>query len=358
MNRVLSFIIFFSIFFSIYLAMHYYVFWRMSILLNISRNVWFYAAVVALALSFPVTSLIERFLDGPVCRLFYTLAATWLGALFLMLCLLAVYEVLRPFVKLSSPAVGIAVISITLILVVYGILNASILKVHEIELPVPDIKDEVSIVQLSDIHLGTIHDAHYLRRIVDEVNGLDPDMVLITGDLVDGSGRLDDNSLAPFKDMKAKMYFATGNHETYEGLDIMMSLLNKTKINVLRNEVAHYKGIQIVGLDNPGEGIRDQNLSLKHMKIDKDVPAVLMYHPPLGFADAVNAGIDLQLSGHTHRGQIMPFNIFTRMFYKHTYGLYEKDGAYLYVSSGTGTWGPPMRIGSNSEIVLLHLKKK
>ncbi|MBN1544424.1 metallophosphoesterase [Candidatus Woesearchaeota archaeon] len=358
MNRILSFILFFSVFFTVYLAMHFYVFWRMSLLLGISRNIWFYAVMAALALSFPVTSLIERFLDGPVCRLFYTLAATWLGAIFLMLCLLVIYEAVRVFVRLPSPAAGIAVLSITLVLVVYGILNAAFIKVNEVEVPMSGLDEEMTLVQLSDIHLGTIHDANYLRTIVDKTNALEPDLVLITGDLVDGSGRIDGKSLAPFKDMKAKMFFSTGNHETYEGIDFMIGLLNKTNVHVLRNQVVHHKGIQIVGMDNPGEGISDQNINLKHIKFDRDKPAVLMYHPPLGFADAAEAGIDLQLSGHTHAGQIFPFSLFTRMFYRYTGGLYEKDGAYLYVSPGTGTWGPPMRIGSRSEITLIRLVKE
>ncbi|MBU2560666.1 MAG: metallophosphoesterase [Nanoarchaeota archaeon] len=356
MNRMVSFVIFFVIFFTIYLAMHFYVFWRMSYLLSISRNVWFYVVMIALALSFPVTSFVERFIDGPVCRLLYTLAATWLGALFLMLFILLVYEVVRLFVKISPAAAGITVLSLTLIIVIYGILNAVPIRVNEINVPVPGLEDEKTIVQLSDIHIGTIHNSDYLARIVEKTNALNPDMVLITGDFVDGSGRIDEHSVAPLKDLNPQAFFTTGNHEMYEGIGIVTDLLEKTGVKILRNETADYKGVQIIGIDNPGDRVKDENPALRGMKIDKAKPSVLMFHPPLGLSDATEAGVNLQLSGHTHAGQIMPFNIFTRMFYRYVCGLYEKDGTYLYVSPGTGTWGPPMRIGSRSEITLIRLK--
>jgi len=358
MNKILSFTIFFSIFFSIYLAMHFYVFWRMSSLLSFGRGWQFYTVMLVLALSFPVTSIIERFVDGQVCRLIYTLAATWLGALFLMFCLLIVYEIVALFVKINPAIAGIAVISLTLILVVYGILNATSLRVNEIDIPVPGLGNETTIVQLSDIHIGTIHNSDYLARVVEKTNSLNPDIVLITGDFVDGTGRIDNHSVAPLKDLKARVFFTTGNHETYEGIGFVTGLLDRVGVKILRNETVDYKGLQIIGIDNPGDSVKDENPALRSIKVDKERPSILMFHPPLGFDDAVNAGVTLQLSGHIHRGQIMPFNLLTHLFYRHVYGLYEKEGTYLYVSPGTGTWGPPMRIGSRNEITLIRLLKE
>ncbi len=357
MKRILAYVTFFSVFFAAYLAMHYYIFARLAILLDISRNVWFHAFVIILALSFPAVSLLERFVDGRICRLFYTLAATWLGASFLMFCLVLVHDALSLFFSIDGFAASLSILTLTLVLVVFGLMNASVIRVRQVSIPVPGLRRQVSIVHLSDIHLGTIHDSNYLAGIVRKTNALRPDLVLITGDFVDGSGRIDSHTVAPLKELGMQVFFSTGNHEDYEGITAVTRLLRAVGVKILRNAKAEHQGLQIIGIDNPGEGVKDENKELRRMKVDGKRPSILMFHPPLGLDDAIRSGITLQLSGHTHAGQIMPFNIFTRMFYRYTSGLYEKDGTYLYVSPGTGTWGPPMRIGSNSEITLIRLVK-
>jgi predicted MPP superfamily phosphohydrolase len=244
-----------------------------------------------------------------------------------------------------------------LTLAIYGLINASFFSVKEITIPVENLDKEVTIVQLSDIHVGTIHKAEFLRRIVDKVNEMDPDMVLITGDLFDGSGKIMEDTVAPLNDLKAKTFFSTGNHEMYEGLDNVMAILATTNIQVLRNEFVEHSGIQVIGVDNPEQEAQRRNVALKDIKFDNSKPSVLMFHQPNGVDDAVSAGVDLQLSGHTHNGQIVPFNLISRLFYPRVHGLYTISGMSLYVSPGTGTWGPPMRVGSSNEITLIRLVK-
>ena len=135
-----------------------------------------------------------------------------------------------------------------------------------------------------------------------------------------------------------------------------MDLLRTTKVRPLRNEAVDFARIQIIGIDDSGRRfqVADQ---LKRIEFDDSKYCVLMYHRPTGFEAAVEQGVDLMLTGHTHNGQIAPFNLIVRLAFRHISGLYRHEGSYLYVTTGTGTWGPRMRLGSSNEIVLLKLRK-
>jgi hypothetical protein len=357
MDRIIGFLMFFSVFLVVYLGMHYYVFWRFAGFFGVERDVWFYVVLLCLAFSFIAASMTERFFDGLASRVFYTVSSVWLGALFYFVCVLAVYEVLKYVVKLDPRITAFTIVGIVLTLVIYGLLNAYFIQVREIEVPMPYLEKEVTIAQISDVHIGTIHKGEFLSRIAGKINALKPDMVMITGDLFDGSGLLAKSSFAPLDDIEAKTFFTTGNHEMYEGVESVMSILKDTKVIVLRDEVVEYKGIQVVGVDNPEKEMSRKNSVLSGLDIKKGLPTVLMFHQPNGVDDAVAAGIHLQLSGHTHNGQIMPFNIMSKLFYPKVHGLYDLKGMFLYVSPGTGTWGPPMRVGSSNEITLIRLVK-
>ncbi|MFH0978091.1 MAG: metallophosphoesterase [Candidatus Woesearchaeota archaeon] len=357
MSRLLSIIAFLGMFLLVYLGAQFYVFQRLSGLLQIRRGIIFYVIAIAVALWFPIASFVVRNSTGIFSRIFYAGAASWLGAVFFLLCLLAIHEVVRLFVKIDAKTAGIAILILGIVFTSVALINALFIRVHTIELQIPKLEKATTIVQLSDIHVGTIHNSEYLKEIVDKTNALNPDMVLITGDLVDGSGPLSYEMLQPLEGLKAKTFFTTGNHEEYEGLDKVLPLVQRTGVQILRNELANYKGIQIVGIDNPGEGFRRNNSEISQIKINKSKAAILMFHPPSGLEDAQAAGISLQLSGHTHNGQIIPFNLLSRLAFPRVQGLYEYKGTYLYTTYGTGTWGPPMRLGSSNEIVLLKLKK-
>jgi uncharacterized protein len=250
--------------------------------------------------------------------------------------------------------IGIAVIVLVLILGTYAIVNASIIHIEEIT--VENFGQNLDVVQLSDVHIGTLRNSGFLNRIIRKTNSLNPDMVFITGDLVDGSGKLSKETFSPLNKLKASTYMVMGNHEFYEGENKVISYMVDANVTILRNKTVSEKGINIVGLDysTDKEYIDKQ---LKKIMVNNSKPTILLNHVPVGYESAEKYGVDLMLSGHTHNGQIFPFTLFAKLFFPKINGMYEIGDMKLYVSSGTGTWGPPMRLGSRNKIVLLHLKK-
>ena len=157
--------------------------------------------------------------------------------------------------------------------------------------------------------------------------------------------------------LKCPVFLGIGNHDVYEGLDNVLEVLKTTNIGILMDEMIEVQGIQIIGINYSFEQNHLKNV-LSQLKIDKSKPSILMYHVPTGIEAANAAGVDLQISGHTHKGQFFPFNYLGRLVFQYFNGLYEYNGTHLYVSQGTGTWGPPMRLGSRNEITLIKLKKE
>jgi len=355
MNRTMQYVAFYGVFFLVLYGMHVYVFLRLNRLLVFASPRTCFAVCTLLALSFPLCSLLEKFAPSTPSMLLYALASIWLGVVFLLFSFLLVYEPVRFFLPLKPQTAGAVIVAAVALLSVYGLVNALFIIVTRVEIPVRGLAAPLTIVQLSDIHVGTIHNSGYLKRVVAKTNELQPDMVLITGDLFDGIGPVNRHTVAPLKELQAKAFFVIGNHERYDGVAKVARVLEDTGVTMLRNEVATCKGLQIVGVDFPErEGIKD-NRVVHGLPFDKTQPSLLMFHAPHGLEDALQAGITVQLSGHTHNGQLFPFTLLTRPFFQHIHGLHRVGSMYLYVSAGTGTWGPPMRIGSHSEITLIQL---
>lgn len=354
MNKRIQFVIYFLLFLLIYASLNSYVVLRLGGLLGIGRNI-LYLWIALVTFSLPVAVYAERIFPNIFSRIFYTASALWMGILLFMLCSLLIYEAIRPFHII--PYAGMIIVIVVSVLSIISVINATGIVIKEVEVPVENLEKDVTIVQLSDIHIGTIRNSGFLKTIIEKTNKLDPDIVMITGDMVDASARLHGGMFSDFNKLRAPIYFVTGNHEVYEGTDDIYALFNDTKIRILRNEAVDFDGIQIIGVEY-SEDKGHLGKELEKLKIDKTKPALLMYHPPKGFEDAKQVGIDLQLAGHTHNGQIFPFNFFVRIFFKHIKGLYDLGGMFLYVSPGTSTWGPFMRLGSRNEITLLKLIAK
>jgi len=351
MNRILLFVVFFSIFLSIYFSMNLYVYFRLTSLFEISHTLILYILIFTLAVSFPISSVLEHYFKNWFIKIFYTISAVWTGILWYLFSALLIYEILKLFIKLDPKTYGLLIIGIVVISTIFSLISASFLAVNEINLPMK-IQSETKIVQLSDLHIGTIHNSGFLARVVEKTNEIDPDFVVITGDLVDGSGKFHAPSFKQLDKIKAHVYMVTGNHEFYVGIDLVMDIMDQTKVEVLRNESIIINGIQLIGVDDPGDSGKSANLS----KYKITQPSILLRHQPTLLKKASAAGINLQLSGHTHAGQIFPFNLLVRTSYRYVSGLHKMNETYLYVSPGTGTWGPPMRLGSRSEITVINLK--
>jgi hypothetical protein len=195
---------------------------------------------------------------------------------------------------------------------------------------------------------------------VKQINSANPDVVLITGDLLDGRYHYDKDILLPLNDINATVYFSSGNHDDYANLTLLSSLLKDTKVKWLRNELVEYKGMYIVGLDDTRDskhvGAMLYAMNMEHNFSKKYT--VLMNHRPIGWKDA-GKYVNLMLSGHTHAGQIWPFGYLVFIEGNVFHGIHRipgNDHFMFYVSPGTGTWGPPMRIGSRTEITLFNVK--
>lgn len=337
-----------------YISLNAYVVLRLGGLLEIPRTT-LYLWIALLTFSFPTALFIERTKPTTLSKVLYTAAALWMGILLFTLCLLVLYEAISPFATI--PHAGMIIVLTVCALSIFSMVNATQLFVKEVEVPLEGLKKDTTVVQLSDLHIGTIRSSRFLRKVVKTINQLDPDVVLITGDLIDTGSRLPTTIFSDFNTVRAPIYYVIGNHEVYEGKDKVYAHVDTTKIRALRNETVDFEGIQIIGVEF-SEDKSHLGQELKKLTLDTTRPTILMYHSPHEIDNAKKAGINLQLAGHTHFGQIFPFNLLVRMEFKYVKGLYDFGSMFLYVSPGTGTWGPYMRFGSKNEISLLKLKTK
>ena len=210
-------------------------------------------------------------------------------------------------------------------------------------------------VWVSDIHLGQVRGADFSRQLVDKINGLNPDVVFVGGDLFDGVAGDYQQMAAPFAQLKASrgVYFVTGNHEEFDGKTEFIDAVKKANMRVLDNEMINLDGMQIIRVDYQDTSSRNNFRAIMNgLKINKDVPTILLKHSPYYVEESEKYGVGLQLSGHSHQGQIFPIQYISRLvFYGYEFGLHKLGNLLIYTSSGAGTWGPPFRIGTDAEIV-------
>jgi predicted MPP superfamily phosphohydrolase len=271
-------------------------------------------------------------------------------------------EGLRAPTAALVPVLGLLVTAI-------GYVNARrIAGVVKVEIPIDSLPESLEgfrIVQISDIHVGPTIKAPQLEAIVQRVNSLAPEVVAITGDLVDGSVPDLREHVAALAQLRAKhgVYFVTGNHEYYSGAHAWVEELRRLGVRVLMNEHAvldHGRARLVVGgVPDYSAGRFDSahapDAAAALRGAPQDAVKVLLAHQPRSAPSAADAGFDLQLSGHTHGGQFLPWNFFVRLQQPWTAGLHRVGNMWLYVSRGTGYWGPPKRFGAPSEITELKL---
>lgn len=335
-------------------------------------------AIAALALSLVLQPIGERKLERRYARWIAWPASLWMGFAFLLLVQLLATDALLWLAgraAQAAPSVGgqpgaadalraAAVASVALVAGAIGMRRALAPPAHRlVEIALerwPRALDGFRIVQISDVHIGPILDRRFCEHLVERIHALDPDLVAITGDLVDGDARLLAGEVAPLARLRARhgVYFVTGNHDHYSGASAWCSALEGLGIRVLRNEREEIRVgdavFDLVGVDDHrGAALGragGEDLGRALAGRDPARPAVLLAHDPSTFKRASSQGIDLQLSGHTHGGQIWPFAWLVRLVIPFVAGLYRRSGAILYVSRGTGFWGPPMRLRAPAEI--------
>ena len=326
-------------------------------------------ALIFLAVSFFLATFIARFSENEITRGYYFISGFWLGLLLNLLLPLLTLSILlwgARLIGFTFPATTLAYVlfAIAFAYSTYGVWNAGHTRVKEVSVTIPNLPDVwkgKKIVQLSDVHLGLVHREAFMKSLVEKTNAVNPEIVVITGDLFDGmDGKLDE-LVGPLDDIKAPRgtYFVTGNHETYLGLDEAFTAIKKTPVKILNDEVVDVNGLKLIGIHYP---LLDENESvvtildsLKSQYAGK--PNVLLYHSPTHIAEIKASGVNLELCGHTHDGQVFPFGYIAKLIYKgYEYGLYEEGNYTLYTTTGAGTWGPMMRTGNTPEIVVITLK--
>jgi len=358
---------------------HYFIYRSLVGVFSIENSL-FKACLLAFLLVLPTGFFIASFVahvnQSFLTKYFYVITASWMGLainLLLAACLIKLAFWLAGLMgfNLNQQIIGAAVFSLAILFSVYGFWNAFNPRIKSIDVKIKNLPLEwqgKTIVQLSDIHLGHVHGAGFLQNIVEKTNSQKPDLILITGDLFDGMDVDISIFVKPLSDLEAKngVFFVTGNHEAYVGLERVMAILEQTDIKVLNNEFVDIEGLQIIGLSYSlggdsagvaGEISNEAKMINSLSGFEKNRSSILMYHAPANIDQAINSGVDLQLSGHTHDGQVWPLNIFTRLIYgSYNYGLRVKGDFSIYTSSGAGTWGPPMRTGNRPEIVSIKIK--
>jgi len=226
--------------------------------------------------------------------------------------------------------------------------------IRSIELEYPQLQEPLSLVQITDVHIGSRNQA-FLERIVSRIVELKPDILCITGDLIDQRG-VQQSVLACFSELAMPIYFVIGNHERYEDLQDILTRLGEVGVRTLRTTACWYRpDVQVVGIDDKDDAQQVEK-QLRHLDISSTAFTLLLYHRPEGLVAAARAGIQLMLSGHTHNGQIIPFNVLVGKVFEYVKGLFSYRGTWLYVSQGTGTWGPVLRLGTRAEITWFQLK--
>jgi hypothetical protein len=322
----------------------------------------------ALPLSFIASSFLAHWNDGLLTRVLYVCSSLWLGVGLTLLTAFALAWTAEGVIRLfgrspNLPWFGLVAVGLTLIYSAYGVWNAYHPRLVEIDVHIKNLPpgwQGKTLVQLSDVHLGRILGAKFLSRVVARVNAQNPAMVLITGDLFDGAVGNLEQLVAPLNRLIAPqgIYFVTGNHETYLGVERSCAALRTTPVQVLNDERVVIDGLQVIGISYPerGQALGFAEKMATLSGFDPARPSILLYHSPTQVAPAKAAGINLQLSGHVHQGQIFPIQFITRlMFGRYYHGLHVEGDYTLYTTSGTGLWGPTMRTGNHPEIVVIHL---
>lgn len=387
MARWLSLLVFLAVATALLSGIHYYLWLRLV------RDVgWpggtkrvLTGLVWVLALSVPLAIVSGRALSPDLSQWLVRPAYVWLGAMFLLLVGVAGLDVLRGLSSLVGlvaaqpvdPArrqtlarlVGLGAAAFGLGATGWSLREAAQVLVKRVEVPLrrlPVALDGMTIVQLSDVHVGPMIGRAFIEHIVSTVNGLQPDVIAITGDLVDGSVADLSQEVAPLAELRSKhgCYFVTGNHEYYSGAAPWCAHLPTLGIRVLRNEHVsigtgehhfHLAGVDDFAAARFGEG---HGADLKKALVGRDPSKalVLLAHQPKAVHEAQEYGVDLQLSGHTHGGQLWPFNWIVKLQQPVVAGLKRFGETLIYVSCGTGYWGPPMRLRAPPEVTQVVLR--
>lgn len=377
-----TFIIFFSIVLFLYALINYYIFksgWN-AIPQSQSSKLFYLIIFLVLAVSFIAGRFLERAALSWFSSLLVWIGSFWLAGMVYLFFFSLLFDILRainyfiPFFpafimndyQYAKEIILLSVISVVVLIVIGGYINSIIPWIHNLDISIPkkSYVKSLNIAAASDIHLGTLICKSRMERIIKKINSLNPDIVLLPGDVVDEDLRpvIKQNLGETLRKIESKfgVYAITGNHEYIGGVEPACNYLEEHGIRMIRDSyITIDNSIYIIGREDRSikafTGKLRKPLKEIITGIDKSNPLILMDHQPIKLDEAVNNGIDLQLSGHTHHGQLWPFNFITKKVYELSRGYKVKGNTQFYVSCGAGTWGPPIRTGHRPEILNLRL---
>ncbi len=341
---------------SIYIAGNYYLLYNLTVLLQIHIENLLIPALI-LALLFPAGEIARHY------RAFNFITLT--GSIYMgFLGISASFYVLKDLVYFLAGG-DLRSLTIYATLIIILIFTYSLRElflppiVRQIQINTDKVKGKYRIVQISDLHLGYLKKVKWLEEIVERVNPLKPDLILITGDLIDCHGKCINQYIESLKNLSSKYGILTvpGNHDYFSGLENFHKFCRETGIELLENRCVTFDTLTICGIhDESGKylGTGKPDLTVVRNAPDGNFK-ILLHHSPTLWREAENAGFDLMLSGHTHAGQIPPMELLVFLYYKNCCGMKKYGKMLQYTTSGTGTWGPPMRFLSRSEIALIEI---
>ena len=361
-------IIFITIVSIVYFLLHYFVYKSLAHSLTLSSSVrfWIKLGFWICGVSFLVAMTISRVWGVHFLNMF---AFIWLGIIAISFWFFIFQRITAFFMPNHKELLAIVTLVIIGLVSVYSVFNGLRTPViRNLTIPVKNLPQEFEgfkVVMMADNHLEGFKSKGRVKKTVEIVNSLNPDLVLIAGDLVDPGALGEPIFCEELKKIKSKhgVMVAPGNHEFYTGMQAFRELSKCANIKVLDNTFTTIgETLQIVGLqDDQGRQFLDNggpDIDKAMDGCDPTKPTIMLYHRPFLFDEGIERGVDLLLAGHTHAGQIPPMEAIVWLYYKYPYGLYEKDGAHIYTTSGVGFWGPPMRFLVKPEIVEIKLTNK
>jgi len=368
-------IIFASIVQSIIFLAHLFVYLTWSSFWGAPASaLWVKLTVALLSVSFVGASFAGWYRFSPLIRVWYTLSAVWIGlgsyALWASVLCWIVYGLSALF-RLGWPPAWIAnaIFGVALLASIYGLINSNILRVTTLTVKLPNLPEQWrgrTAALISDLHLGHVRNGRFVRRVLSKLSALQPNAVLIAGDLYDGVAADFEGLSEPWREFLASSktnqffgaHYITGNHEEFYSEAEYLAPLRRAGVRLLDNDKVELDGLQLAGVHYGDATNPDRYRSLlRAMNLDRNRASILLLHAPVRLHIAQEAGISLQLSGHTHGGQFFPWTLFgKRVWGKLNHGLQILEQLQVYVTYGTGTWGPPMRVGTFPEIVLIRFE--
>jgi predicted MPP superfamily phosphohydrolase len=377
--------LFFIIFFIVYGSANYYIFirgWQALSQLSFIKPFYIFLFCFS-ALSYLAAKIINTHLPEWLYEILLWVGSFWFAFMlyfFLFIVLIDFTRLLNYFFSIYPSFITdnyqtakfitfISVLIVTLLIIIAGHLNTKNIKLNYAEIEIPKKNSQIenlNVVLVADFHLTPINDGNLLKKVLDKINSLNPDIVLMPGDILDDDvERLKSRKIAEsFFNIKSRygIFVSNGNHEFIIGVEEAVKYMRELKMNVLRDSaVLVENSFYILGReDRSKKNFTSQDRKpLKEIvaNLNRNYPVIVVDHTPLNLEEMVEEKIELQVSGHTHHGQLFPLNLITsNIVYDVSWGFLRKGYTQFYVTCGIGTWGPPVRIGSDSEIVNIKLK--